>query len=128
MPKFEVRLYNPYPTKHPVGKLVRDGKVLPDDFFDEIKKDNNLEPELGELFAHVKTIANGYRLPKNAFRILDLGKLKYTVYEVKSSHLRLYLFQDKAHIIVIGGKKGDQEDDLEKLKSIIKEYTQVNTK
>lgn len=126
MPKFEVKIYNPYPTKQRVGKLVRDGKVLADEFFDEIKKDANLEPELGELFAHVRTIANGKRLPKNAFRILDLGKLKYTVCEVKSNHLRLYLFQDNAHIIVIGGKKGDQDGDLEKLKSIIKEYTQEN--
>ena len=70
--------------------------------------------------------ANGKMVPKNQYRKLRLSsKIKYSAFEVKSKYLRLYLFHDEnGKIIVIGGKKVDQERDIERLEKIIREYTE----
>jgi len=113
-----------------VKKLVRNGKCLYDEFLEDIKKDNNLKPELGDLTAIIKYVADGKTPlpPKSKYRCLKLGSnLKYTAYEAKSDHLRLYLFHENGtgQILVFGGKKTKQDStDLPRLKKIIKEYTE----
>jgi hypothetical protein len=113
-------------TRQRINKLKRNRKSLIDEFLEEIKKDKNLEPELGELYATLEDTANGKMVPKNQFRKLRLSsKIKYSAFEAKSKHLRLYLFHDEnGKIIVIGGKKVEQERDIEKLEKIIREYTE----
>jgi hypothetical protein len=113
-------------TRQRINKLKRNGKSLIDEFLEEIKKDKNLEPELGELYATLEDTANGKMVPKNQFRKLRLSsKIKYSAFEAKSKHLRLYLFHDEnGKIIVIGGKKVEQERDIERLEKIIREYTE----
>ena len=112
-------------TKQAVFKLVRNGKCLFDEFAEEIEKDNNLSPELDELIANLESVANNERLPPQRYRILHLNsKLAFTPFEVKTSHLRMYLFRDDetGQIVLFGGKKGDQESDLERVDKLIKEY------
>jgi len=52
--------------------------------------------------------------------------LKYSAFEVKSKHLRLYLINEKetGQIHILGGKKGDQDEDLKRVEKIIREYTE----
>ncbi|HKR03975.1 MAG TPA: hypothetical protein VJY62_05000 [Bacteroidia bacterium] len=113
-------------TRQRINKLKRNGKSLINEFLEEIKKDKNLEPELGELYATLEDTANGKMVPKNQYRKLRLSsKIKYSAFEAKSKHLRLYLFHDENRkIIMIGGKKVDQERDIERLEKIIKEHTE----
>jgi hypothetical protein len=123
---FEVRLIPEFETRQRVNKLVRNGKCLVDNFQDEIKKDKNIAPELDELVATIEDVANGKIVPKNQYRKLNVSdKLKYAAYEVKSKHLRLYLIHEKdtGQIHILGGKKGDQDEDIERVERIIKEYT-----
>lgn len=106
--------------------MKRNGKWLIDEFLEDVKKDKNFEPELGELYATLEDTANGKMVPKNQYRKLRLSKkLKFGAYEAKSRHLRLYLIHDEqGKIIVIGGKKTNQERDIERLEKIIKEFAE----
>jgi len=108
-----------------VYKLVRNGKCLLDEFVNDIKKDKNLEPELGDLFANIEDVANGELLPSNRYKILKLGKLPFTAFEAKTKNLRLYLFHERntGIVLIIGGKKTEQDEDLDRIKRIIKEYS-----
>lgn len=126
MISFEVKQIPEFETKQKVNKLIRNGKCLIDDFRDEIKKDKNIEPELDELVATVEDVANGKMVPKNQYRKLHLSsKLQYSAFEVKSKHLRLYLIheRDTGQIHILGGKKGDQDEDIKRVEKIIKEYS-----
>ncbi|MBI3509498.1 MAG: hypothetical protein HY064_02470 [Bacteroidetes bacterium] len=113
-------------TKQKVFKLFRNGKCLYTEFTAEISKDDNLEPELDELFANIEDVANNELLPKNKYRKLHISsKLQYTPYEAKTHHLRAYMFHDSetGQVIVCGGTKGEQDEDLERVEKIIKEYS-----
>ena len=72
---------------------------------------------------------------KQPFRILKLSeKTKFRditpknasnkEYEIKTHHLRVYLFHDKniGRVIVCGGKKGTQKADIKHFRNIKKEY------
>lgn len=124
---FTVQPIIEFKTRQKVNKLIRNGKCLIDDFLVNIKKDNNLSPELDVIIANLEDIADGKSLPKTRYRRLNLSsKLKFTPYEVKSSNLRIYLIHEKetGQILIIGGKKSTQEKDLKKLEKLIKDYTQ----
>ncbi len=131
MPNFTIKPIPNVPVTNSIGKLVRNGKVLIDEFITEIKSDKNLEPELGDLFAHFRTKANGGRLPEKRFRDLSKywKKSPYQFYEVKTKHLRMYVLVDGGHFITIGGKKGDQDEDIKRVVQIVKDYAEFkNTK
>jgi hypothetical protein len=117
-----------YSGKQKVYKLSRDGKCFLDQFTEEIKKDNNLKPELGNLVAIVKEVAKdpNLNLPKSKYRKENIGKkMPFTVYAAKSKHLRLYMFTDPSGmVIVLGGKKTDQPSDLKRIETIVKEYSE----
>jgi hypothetical protein len=126
MATFEVKHMPEFETRQKVYKLIRNGKCLVDDFKDEIKKHKNIEPELDELVATIEDVANGIRVPKNLYRSLPLSsKLKYSAFEAKTKHLRLYLISEKdtGQIHILGGKKGDQDEDLRRVEKIIREYS-----
>jgi len=129
MPNFEIQRVEKFDTQKPIFKLIRNGKCSYDSFISSIKEDKNLNPELGDIYAILKHVADNATpfLPKQKYRKLKLSnKIKYAGYEAKSKHLRLYLFVDKdtGMILVLGGKKGDQDEDIESLERIIKEYSQ----
>lgn len=126
MPIFVIANLPEFTTRQKVNKLFRNGKCLIDEFKTEIETDNNIAPELDELFATIEDVANGKRVPPNQYKRVHLSsKLKYSPYEVKSKHLRLYLIHEKetGQILILGGKKGDQDEDINRLEKIIKEYT-----
>jgi len=126
MPTFAIEHIEEFETKQKVNKLLRNGKCIVDEFVNEIKQDKNLSPELGDLYAIIEDVANNQILPPTRYKKLRVSKkLKFKPYEAKSKHLRLYLFHEKGsgQIIVLGGKKTDQKDDIERLKKLISEYS-----
>lgn len=129
MPNFAVSQYSGWQTSESVFKLCRDGKYLIDEFIQLIKADSNLAPELGDLFAIIKYVANGNRPPltEKKFKKLKLSKkLKLPGFEAKSKHLRFYMFREPnvGLILAFGGKKGAQEQtDLNRIETLIKEYS-----
>lgn len=130
MPIFEIQKIDEFETLQPINKLIRNGKCMFDAFVEGAKSEAKLEAELGELYAIIQYVANRKTpfLPKQKFRKLHLKKkLKYTGFEAKSKHLRLYLFMEKetGMILAFGGTKGTQEQtDLDLFEKIIKEFTQ----
>lgn len=83
--------------------------------------------ELGDLYAVVEYVANGTQppLPINRYRKISIGnKIKLSVYEAKSSHLRLYLFHEPGtgQVLIMGGKKTSQKEDIERIKRVAKDY------
>lgn len=121
---FDVRRIPEFETIQQVSKLTRDGKCLLDEFIARIESDKNLAPELGSLFAIIEDIADCKTHPK--YKKLHLSaKLKFTGYEAKSKHLRLYLFHENGtgQILAFGGKKGDQDEDIKRFEKLIKEYS-----
>jgi len=70
-------------------------------------------------------VANGVRVPTSRYKKLSVGeKLNYSVFEVKSKPLRLYLFQEKGTGLIMaeGGKKAGQKRDIARVIKIVKEY------
>lgn len=126
MPNFTLLELTHYNTKQKVYRLSRDGRCYYDEFIEEIKKDKNLEPELGDLIPTIKYVADFQKpiLPKQRYRKLKLGKnARYSVFEAKSNHLRLYVFvEDSGLIIILGGKKTEQDADIKKIEKLLKEY------
>ena len=104
-----------------VYKLIRDGKCLLDPFIEE-HEDSNLEGELTVIYQIIEDVANCKVHPR--CRKLRLGKSRIQGYEAKSKHLRTYFFHEKGtgQIIVIGGTKKNQVQDIDRFKKIIKEY------
>jgi len=129
MPIFSVRKL-PNLTKRPINLLEREGKCLWNDFKNEIKADNNLKPELTRLFAIVEDAANNKNPSKSKFKPLKSISKTYTVYEARSTNLRLYVFSENITgvIVVLGGKKTTQDSDLKRMKQLMKEYTNFKNK
>lgn len=63
-------------------------------------------------------------LPEKKFRQLTIKGLNCKVYEAKSGSIRIYLFHEEktGRVIVTGGKKGDQDEDISQIERIIKNY------
>lgn len=107
-------------------KIYRNDKCFIDDFKNEVLKDYNLKDEWYELMAILKDVSENKMIPNTRFRKLSLGiKIKQSMYEAKSKHLRIYILKENetGQILILGGKKKTQKKDIEKIKRIMKEYT-----
>ena len=82
-----------FDTRQPVHKLVKNGRCLIDEFWLEVRKDQNLVREGRVIWKILEDVANGERLPKTRYRKL---KLRHNVCEAKSKQLRVYLLQERS--------------------------------
>lgn len=116
----EIAEFSEAGTVRKVVKLIRGKKCLLDEFIEDIEGTNE-EDELATLYQIIEDVANCKQHPKA--KKLKLGK-KIDGFEAKSKHLRLYYVIEKETgvVLVIGGKKKNQPKDIERLKTIIKEY------
>lgn len=114
----------PNPTKIEVYELCKNNKSLFQSFFEEIEKDGNLLNNLAGALRIVEDTSNLNRRPKTKFREIQDHKLKCKVYEAKSGLIRIYLFHEEntGRVIVTGGLKDNQKEDIKLLLKIIKEY------
>ncbi len=96
------------------------------EFYSEIQEDGNLRSNLSSAIAIVEATADlqPRRLPKTKFRQLEISRLNCKVYEAKSGGIRVYLFHDEGNgrVIVTGGKKDDQKEDIKALTKTIQGY------
>jgi putative component of toxin-antitoxin plasmid stabilization module len=95
-----------------------------DEFETEIQKEGNLISELRTIETRLHEIADLKSLPENKFKDITPKKEKHKEYEIKTHHLRVYLFHDKTtgRVVVCGGKKGTQQADIKHFRNLKKNY------
>jgi putative component of toxin-antitoxin plasmid stabilization module len=62
------------------------------------------------------------RLPKEKFRDITPQKQQVKEFEIKKGDLRVYLIKEQGHIVILGGKKGSQNEDVKQFRSIKQRY------
>ena len=126
MKKYSLTLssYIPSNTKIDVYELCKNGKSLFEDFFNKIEKEGNLLSNLAGAIRIIEDTANLKLRPKNQFRLIQGHSLNCKVYEAKSGGIRIYLFHEEktGRIIVSGGNKDSQGEDIKQMLKIIKVY------
>ncbi len=107
-----------------IFKLLVNGKCEYDEFERDIEAEGNLKSELITIETRLHEIADLNSLPQTKYKDITPPKTINKEYEIKTHHLRVYLFQDKntGRIIVCGGKKGSQNSDIKHFRKIKKEY------
>lgn len=107
-----------------VYELCKSGESLFEKFVQEIEDNANLFGFLVRAIRIIEGSANLLRFPKNKFREIEGHNLKCKVYEAKAGALRTYLFhrEKTGRIIVSGGIKKDQKQDIKNTIRTIKEY------
>lgn len=107
-------------------KLIMNETCEFDLFWEEIEKDGNLKGELLKIQTLMSEISDNKSLPQQKFRNITPKKENVTEYEIKTKHLRVYLFQEKhtGKIIVSGGKKTTQKKDIKHFRKLKKQYFQ----
>ena len=111
-------------TKISVFELCKNGQSIFEEFYDEIKEEGNLIGQLAGAISVIEHTSNLNLLPQKKFRQLKIKGLDCKVYEAKSGSIRIYLFHEEktGRIIVTGGKKGEQDEDIAQIEHIIKSY------
>lgn len=110
-------------TKIPVYELCKNGTSIFNEFFQEIQAEGNQLGKLAGAISIVEHSSNLITLNKKKFRQLNTT-LDCKLYEAKSGGIRIYLFHEEktGRVIVTGGKKDNQEEDIKAVENIIKEY------
>lgn len=80
--------------------------------------------EVITMFAYMDLVSNLKTLPKTKFREITPKKDNIKEYELKSKHLRIYLFhhENKGKIIALWGLKINQDRNISSFRQIKKEY------
>ena len=105
-------------------KLLVNNRCEYDDFESQIKTEGSYSSELVTIQTRLHEIADGKLLPKEKFRNITPKKELVKEYEIKTRHLRVYLFHEEktGRVIVCGGKKITQQKDINRFRRIKKEY------
>jgi putative component of toxin-antitoxin plasmid stabilization module len=103
-------------------KLFIDGGCQYDEFCEQIKEDGNLKKQLVGVLSNMNQVAQLKRLPKQKFRDITPKNESVKEFEIKKGDLRVYVIKEQGHIVVLGGKKGTQDEDIKKFRSIKKRY------
>lgn len=126
MKKYSLTLSSHIPsnTKIDVFELCKNGKSIFEGFFNQIENEGNLISNLAAAIRIVEDTANLKMRPQKQFRVLQGLSINCKVFEAKSGGIRVYLFHEEktGRVIVMGGNKGSQDEDIKKVEKIIKEY------
>jgi len=128
MTKFALQKISLIKGRVPFTKLEVDGVCLFDKFCEEIEKEGNLSKQITTIYARMEQIANLQLLPKEKCRNITPKKESIKEFEIKTSDLRVYLIKEENHIIILGGKKSTQKEDLSKFRSIKNKYLKFKKK
>lgn len=112
----------------PFKKLVIDGVCQYDEFCKQLRIEGNLDKQLIGILNNMNQVSNLNRLPKNKFRDITPKKETVKEYEFKKGDLRFYVIKEDGHIVIIGGKKSTQKEDLNQFRSIKKRYLESKQK
>ena len=124
MPTFAIHHIKEIHGKFNICKLEKDGVVLYDLFETEITKDKTIAGQLNSIQTTLIRIANNYDIPDTKYKKLAGCKDEYIEYEIKTKDLRVYLFKEHStgNVIVIGGKKSTQKEDIRNFRNIKQQY------
>jgi putative component of toxin-antitoxin plasmid stabilization module len=103
-------------------KLIIDGVCQYDEFCAQIEKDGNLKKQLIGIFSNMNQVAQMKRLPREKFRDITPQKEQIKEFEIKKGDLRVYVIKEQGHIVVLGGKKSTQVEDIKQFRSIKSRY------
>lgn len=80
--------------------------------------------EVITMFAYMDLVSNLKTLPKTKFREITPKKDNVKEYEIKSKHLRVYIFhvENSGKVVAYWGLKTNQTKDIENFRSIKREY------
>lgn len=109
MPKFAVEKINEIDGYVLFYALRVDNRCAFDEFCTQIRQEGTYSKELNTIQTRMQEISERKTLPVTKFR--PLGNKEY---EIKTKHLRVYLFQEEqtGKIIVCAGKKTTQRKDI----------------
>ena len=107
-----------------VFKLTVDGECEYDSFEREIEAEGSYLSELTTIQVRLQEMAELKSLPDTKFKDITPEKEKVKEYEVKTKHLRVYLFHDvpNGRVIVCSGKKTSQKKDIKHFREVKKRY------
>lgn len=124
MCSFAVKRIESVSGKQVFEKLLIDGYCQFDEYEEEITRNKKYIKDLGKIYFYMNQVSELQPLPKEKFRELK-GNKNDTLkeYEFKSGDLRVYAIKkENGKIIVLGGYKNAQKEDLVKFRSIKKRF------
>jgi hypothetical protein len=128
MPTFAIHHITEIQGKVNIYKLEKDSIILFDLYEMEIEKNKSISGQLKSIQTTLHRIANNYEIPETKYKKLLGCKDDYTEYEIKTKDLRVYIFKEPTtgNVIVIGGKKSTQKEDIRNFRNIKQLY--INSK
>lgn len=122
MSKFALGSIDSINGKQTFNQLEVNGQKQLDNFESDLS-DTTYVSEFKTLLAYMEYVANNKTLPQNKFKDITPKKQKIKEYEFKSKHLRIYAIQQtNGKIIVLCGFKNNQKEDINKFRSLKKQY------
>lgn len=104
-------------------KLKVNGVCLFDEFWEQIEREGNLAKQLKSAVTIMERISRNLPTPPDKFKPISDNHSLANEYEVKTKDLRIYLFRDRTGAIVVsGGKKSTQKQDINRFKNLTNEY------
>ncbi len=104
-------------------KLLKDNKCPFDEFEDSLE--TQYKSELGSIYAYMERVANRKSMPAKKFKDITPSQETVKEYEIKTKNLRVYLIKRKGgKVVILGGYKNNQKNDLRKFRSLKKQYLQ----
>lgn len=104
-------------------KLKVNGACPFDEFWKEIEHEGNLAKQLKSAVTIMERVSRNLPTPANKYKPISDRHSLVKEYEVKTKDLRIYLFRDRnGAIVVSGGKKSTQKQDITRFKNLANEY------
>lgn len=103
-------------------KLIVDGVCQYDEFCKQIEEEGNLKKQLIGVMSNMNQVAQMKRLPRQKFRDITPKKELIKEFEIKKGDIRVYIIKEQGHIVVLGGKKSAQDEDIKQFRSIKNRY------
>lgn len=127
MSKFAIEKIDAVLGKQKFYKLYKNDVCEFDKFVAQIRAEGSFNKEITKIYALMQQVADLKNLPPEKFKKLDNPKSLITEYEIKTKHLRVYLLHQEhtGKIIVVGGKKTTQQQDINHFREIKKDYLET---
>lgn len=105
-------------------ELVVDGSSQFDNYCRAIKDNKQYYSELLKIFALMNLVSQLKMLPQTKFKDITPKKETVKEYEIKSKHLRVYVFhiEKTGKIVAYSGYKNTQKADISKFRSYKSRY------
>src|SRR5690554_840685 len=111
-------------TKIKVWELCIDGVSVLEPFIEQVIDEGTYSNDLAGAIRNLELAADLKRLPKTKFREIKNKNINGKLYEAKHGSVRIYHFHEKhtGRIIVLGGVKNDQKQDIKTAVKKIKAF------